>query len=130
MRCLAARTAGAGIPFRMRIERRLHEPAPDDRYDAVRGHHEHFARAELARLRGAQSHLSAVFVIMRQRTRRGTDSHVSGAWLTLQTICRREPDFGRTCGAFATNSGELGDNSLSKRGVDILSSRRAAARAR
>src|SRR5437667_1688782 len=43
---LAARAAGAGIPLRMRIERRLHDQAADDRDQAVRGHHEHFARTQ------------------------------------------------------------------------------------
>src|ERR1043165_2511146 len=47
---LAARAAGGGIPLRMRVEGRLHDQAADDRNDAVRRHHEHFARAQLALL--------------------------------------------------------------------------------
>src|SRR5437870_5267386 len=39
--CLARRAAGAGIPLRIGIERRLHHKAAEDRNDAVADHHEH-----------------------------------------------------------------------------------------
>src|SRR5688572_9062231 len=49
-RCLPARTASAGIPMWIRVERRFRDPAADDRNEAVRGHHEHFARPQFALL--------------------------------------------------------------------------------
>ena len=53
LRQLRTRAAGAGIPMRVGVEGRLHDPPADERKDAVRGHAENFARTQLAALVGA-----------------------------------------------------------------------------